>query len=153
MFVSSWIAGLANAPKVLALRREVFLEEAGINKAQEFDWFDGIAMHLLVEDQESGQTIACGRMYPDAGATRFGRIAVAQPYRDQLYDDLVLRIMLDKAQRLAGDPIIGEAERGQVALFAQFGFKAAQEVASAPGRVCMSVPKDGVIWNRLCEQS
>jgi predicted GNAT family N-acyltransferase len=152
MFVSNWIMGLQGADKALTLRRNVLVEEMGIGERDAFDWFDGIAAHLLIEDAGSGEAIACARMYPNGSATHIGRIAVAPRCRNLPYDELALRIMLDKAQRLAGEYIVAEAQAGQRALFEAFGFAANGEITpDENGWIRLSVAREAVVWPKHCQ--
>lgn len=58
----------------------------------------------------------------------------------------MLRILLDKAQTLAGDPILARLRPEEVALYAPFGFLPAAE---APG--LYRAPRDGIRWHSVCQ--
>lgn len=143
MFQSKWEFGLA-AREALALRRRVYVEELGIPEAQAFDRYDEIGAHVFVWDEQG--PIAAGRIFPLGTATGIGAIAVAQGRRGEPFGELVLRILLDKAQTLAGDPILARLRPEEVALYAPFGFLPAAE---APG--LYRAPRDGIRWHSVCQ--
>ena len=63
------------------LRREVFIDEQGIDPALEWDQHDATAVHAVAENR-LGQVIATGRLLPAAdGQARVGRMAVQRSLR------------------------------------------------------------------------
>ena len=151
MFKSSWIFGSLEAEAPLALRRKVFVEEQGIAESEEFDRFDGYAAHVFVEDEIS--PIAAGRMYPAGDFTYADRICVHPNYRKEPYDELVLRIMLDKAQQLAGKKIAALLTQEEAKLYIPFGFAPEGETISARNgaRKLYTVDRDSIIWDSPCK--
>lgn len=152
MFEGHWQFGLHQGGDALALRRRVFVEEKGIPEAEEFDAFDEYAAHLFLRDMDTGAPIAAGRIYPDGEDTRIGRIAVLPEYRNEPYDEFVLRVLLDKAQTLAGQRILIDADAAEEALCLPFGFRETGEARQSRGamRKTLFVPADGVIWHSAC---
>jgi len=151
MFQSQWIFGSAGAEAALALRREVYVFEQGASEAEEFDRFDGYAAHLLITD-EAGP-VAAARMYPRDGMTCIGRIAVKKSHRAEPYDELCLRIMLDKATSLAGELIAARLTPAEAALYLPFGFSPASEPAPHRGalRALYTVPRAAIVWDSPCK--
>lgn len=151
MFKTRWSFGRENFESVRALRRACFVDEQGVAPDEEFDAFDGISAHLFVED-ESGAPIAAGRIFPDGDITRVGRICVAPPYRDGRYDDLVLRLLLYKAEGLAGNAVVTCPREADAPVYERFGFR--REGAPFFGRgslrVRLRVPRDGIVWHSEC---
>lgn len=135
--------------KISAIRRFVNVEERGIAEAAEFDWFDGIAAHILVTDDDNGAPIAAARMYPDGELTRIDRITVMPSDAAALYAEFVLRLALYKAQTLGGADIAVAAECGLGALCAEFGLLPCGE-ADARGAVEYRCARDGVKWFSHC---
>lgn len=144
MFQSKWEFGLA-ARDALALRRQVYVEELGMPEAQAFDRYDEIGAHVFVWDEQG--PIAAGRIFPQGTATGIGAIAVAQGRRGEPFGELVLRILLDKAQTLAGDPILARLRPEEIPLYVPFGFV---PVAGGAGGLYQA-PRDGIRWHSTCQ--
>ena len=71
-------------------------------------------------------------------------------FRGKLYDDLLLRVMLYKAQQMPFSAIeasVGEAERE---LLTGFGFRPAG-LPQTGQDIVLFVPCSGVIWNSACK--
>ncbi|HWS29463.1 MAG TPA: hypothetical protein VN512_05035 [Clostridia bacterium] len=152
MFQARWSFGRENFERVREMRRFCFVQEQGIAQSEEFDAFDGISAHLFVED-EAGTPIASGRIFPDRDITRIGRITTMPDFRNERYDDLVLRLLLYKAEGLAGKSIVTCPRESEAAFYEPFGFK--RDGASFFGRnamrVRLSVPRDGILWHSDCK--
>lgn len=81
--------------------------------------------------------IAAGRMYPslEHDAVRIDRLVVAPAFRGKQYDDLLLRVMLYKAQQMPFSAIeasVGEAERELLT-----GWVPARRIAANGARHCI----------------
>ena len=68
---SGYVVGFAHTPKEVEeaqrLRYQVFVEELGVNAAQnhpemDVDEFDAYCRHLIVRDADSGLVVACYRL-------------------------------------------------------------------------------------------
>ena len=152
MFQTSWTFGKENFARVRELRRLCFVEEQGIAEEEEFDAFDGVSAHLLVED-EHGASIAAGRIFPDGEVTRIGRVCVAPGFRSERYDDLVLRLLLYKAENLMGASIVTCPREAEAPFYERFGFRREGEAFFARGatRLRLAVPREGVVWTSECK--
>ncbi len=151
MFQTRWSFGRENFDYVRQLRLSCFVEEQGIDENEEFDAFDGISAHLFVEDS-TGEPIAAGRIFPDGETTRIGRICVAPKFRGRLYDDLVLRILLYKAEGLAGNNVVTYPAEKDVPFYERFGFVRAGEpfFERNAQRVKLCVQRDKIVWPKEC---
>jgi len=145
MFQSKWEIGL-QGKEALALRRAVLVEEKGMDEKTVFDRNDEYAAHAYVWSGD--EPIAAGRIFPLGTATGIGSIVSAPAYRKQPFEDLVLRILLDKAQTLAGDPIIARLRADEVPLYTPFGFEKTQD--NEDGTATYTVPRDGIRWHSDC---
>ncbi|MDR0840146.1 MAG: hypothetical protein LBN26_02005 [Christensenellaceae bacterium] len=153
MFQSKWEIGYA-AKEALALRREVFVQEQGVAEDEEFSPIDAFAAHVYVWDEKG--PIAAGRMYPGGGATlRIGRIAVAPAHRAEPFDELVLRILLDKAGQTPYTTIAATLSPEESPLYARFGFarqgKPPAQYIRGQMRATYAVPRDAIIWDSPCK--
>ena len=93
--------------------------------------------------------IAAGRIFPQGTATGIGAIAVAPGRRGEPFGELVLRILLDKAQTLAGDPILARIRPEEIPLYTAFGFARVEGVGTAG---LYQVPRDGIRWHSACQE-
>ena len=66
-------------PEVLALRREVFIDEQGIPEAAELDGTDGGCVHWLLRDD--GAAVATLRTKSADGVLKIGRVATRAAHR------------------------------------------------------------------------
>ena len=80
---------------------------------------------------------------------RIDRLVVAPLFRGKLYDDLLLRVMLYKAQQMPFAAIEAAVEEAARPLFASFGFQPADVQASGATLLC--VPRGSVVWPRACK--
>lgn len=143
MFQSRWDFGIL-AKDALALRQAVLVDEMGMPPSSAFDRYDELAAHVYVWDSQG--PIAAGRIFPLGEATAIGAIVTAPAHRQAPFADLVLRILLDKAQALAGDPILANPLEQDIPLYTSFGFAA---IPSAPNTY--SVAKDAIRWHSACQ--
>lgn len=151
MFMTEWTVGTgAGFTPVRALREAVRVREQGVLPEAEFDALDAFAAHLFVRT-DAGEPIGSGRMYPcpERGAVRIDRLVVAPLFRGKLYDDLLLRVMLYKAQQMPFAAIEAAVEEAARPLFASFGFQPADVRASGATLLC--VPRGSVVWPRACK--
>ena len=78
------------------IREKVFMEEQGFQN--EFDDIDAKALHLVLYQNQ--QPIGCARMFEEADAMTFGRIAVLKEYRQLHLGSLILQQLEAKAKKL-----------------------------------------------------
>ena len=80
---SGYVVGFARTTKEVEeaqrLRYQVFVEELGVNAAQnhpemDVDEFDAYCQHLIVRDADSGLVVACYRLLTPDCATRRGKL-------------------------------------------------------------------------------
>lgn len=84
--------------EVFSIRNQVFVEELGISKDNEFDELDSISMHVIVyEGADQNRAVATGRIEYDGDICRISKIAVLKDYRGKEYGDFVVRMLLNKA--------------------------------------------------------
>ena len=102
-----------------AIRREVFIEEQGVPEAEEYDVFDGQALHLMVYVDE--KPAATGRIWHDGSVFKIGRLAVKKEFRGQKIGDLALRVLIYKAFSSGAEELHISAQT-YIMLFTQIRF-------------------------------
>lgn len=153
MFSARFSFGKEEGAAAMAVRRLVFVEEMGVPEQEEFDEFDAISAHLLVWDEEEAQPIAAGRLYPLHADLCIGHIAVTPAYRGQMFDDLVLRALLNRVDDLPGARVLIDADAHEQKLCAPFGFLETGEEAFHRGaqRKRLAVDRDKIVWDSPCK--
>ncbi len=151
MFIAKWKMGLVDFEGVRAVREEVFVAEQGVPYDEEFDSFDGISFHLYITTEE-GAPIAAARIHPEGNNTAIGRIAVLKQFRNAGYEEFALRMLLFKAQNLAGERITTIAPASSRELYERFGFRAdgAPGFTRGPEYIRLTVGKDDITWFSQC---
>lgn len=149
MFTTEWKFGMLDFGEVKGIRAAVFSK---VPEKDEFDFFDGIAAHVLVRHE--GIPAATARIYPDEGSTRIDRFAVLSEFSNFGYYELMLRLMLFKAEELAGNEIIARLsdEDTMVPTFIKFGFVPKGDAIIERGGTYYDfyVAKDSVKWFSMC---
>ena len=135
MFKAAWSIGSDGFDRIETLRRA-----AGISDA--CDSTDAYAGHVYVYE-ETGEPIAAGRMYPDGDALIIDRIAVMPQYDAMPYAELVLRMLLFKAQELPQREIRINCEEKRFALVRRFGF--IQSDAHT-----FTCSRNAIVWDSEC---
>lgn len=119
----------------------------------DFEKFDAYAAHVVVTRQEDDAVIAIGSILPDpvSGETQITRIAAMPDFSDMPYDELVLRIILDKLRRLCGQKIVMLAGEGEQKLLSRFGFvPVSGDFADDKARKKVCVLPENVVWEKDC---
>lgn len=135
MFKAVWSIGRDGFEKIESLRRA-----AGISDA--CDSTDAYAGHVYVYE-ETGEPIAAGRMYPDGDALIIDRIVVMPQYDAMPYAELVLRMLLFKAQELPQREIRINCEEKRFALVRRFGF-------IQSGAHTFTCSRNAIVWDSEC---
>ncbi len=119
--------------EVYDIRRRVFVEEYGYPQEAAFDEYDRMAVYALVLDDD-GTPSATGRLYID-GEDRFtiGRVCVLKEARSRYMGDLVMRMLLYRAQELQCPAVAVSAKVDAVPFYARYGFKPLGEVYESEG--------------------
>lgn len=151
MFKATWSIGKENFDRIAALRHNVNVLGRGIDEAAEFDALDAYAGHVYV-CEDTGAPIAAGRMYPDSDSLIIDRIAVMSEYEHLPYAELVLRMLLFKAQELPQRNVRIICEECRFALVERFGFVRTGKPAVKHGVLTeeYSCPTDKIIWDSAC---
>ena len=128
MIQGKWFApGEDLSAGVLPVRESVF--------GRGEDDLDAASWNALV--YQDGVPAACGRIWWEEGAFRLGDIGVLEPFRGQRLGDLVLRLLLFKAQSHFAREVRLRCSREVTGFFARLGLK--EDSVSGPGLVEMMI--------------
>jgi len=135
---------------VIALRREVFVDEQGYSPESEPDAGDEMAMYALVFDD--GAPVATGRLYVGDDRLTIGRVCVKRDRRGKGVGDFVMRMLLSRARELNAGSVSLSAQIGRVGFYERYGFEPYGEVVFDEGRPhqLMRVAGDGINLEGAC---
>ena len=85
-----------NYQECVRIRHEVYVEEQAIPKKDEFDGYDGEALHILLRDKK--QSVACSRLRTKGPFIKFERIAVRKEERGKGYGRATVEKMMEIAR-------------------------------------------------------
>ena len=107
---------------VYDIRRRVFVDEQGFSAELEIDEHDKMSVYALVMDDD-GVPSATGRLYID-GEDRFaiGRVCVLKEQRGKYMGDLVMRMLLYRAQELNCASVTLSSQLPAVSFYTRYGF-------------------------------
>ena len=109
--------------EVFAIRKRVFVDEMGMRPDRETDSHDDMAVYALVLD-ETDAPAGTGRMYIDAdGHFVIGRVCTLPEMRGKYLGDLLMRMLLYRAQELNAPAVYITTPLNCVEFFARYGFK------------------------------
>jgi predicted GNAT family N-acyltransferase len=126
--------------QALAVRRDVFIREQGIDEAIEIDEHDrdpvsvGTALHVLV--LEDGQPVATGRLLLAAeghGEPHIGRVAVLSSERGKGYGRAVMQALHDLAREQGYEAVVLSAQSHAVRFYELLGYEARGEEYTEAG--------------------
>lgn len=120
MIQGRWISPGQSFEEALRLRDMVFVQEQGFSAELEQDDKDALSWHVLL--YLDGAPAATGRIYYHEGAYWLGRICVQKDARGQGLGDLVVRMLLDKAQRHYAPKVCLGAQAQVIPFYAKYGF-------------------------------
>lgn len=107
---------------ILDLRHRVFVQEQGYSKENERDEYDDMAVYALVYD-ENDAPAGTGRLFIDADDHfTLGRICVLKENRGQKLGDLILRMLLYRAQEMKAPMVYLSAQLPVVPFYQRYGF-------------------------------
>ena len=111
-----------------AVRTEVFVEEQGISREDEWDEADKSAVHAVVYNRMN-LPLATGRLLIAApeygpGVGKIGRMAAKRVLRGSNLGQLVLEALTAKAKQRGDQEIILHAQRSAAGFYAKSGFAA-----------------------------
>ena len=115
----------------LEIRREVFIEEQGVDPEEEIDDFDNLekindtAIHVLVF--QNNQPIATGRLLLDSSDNEYAhitRVAVLLGYRGKGAGLVVMHWLQDMAKQIGRDGITLAAQTHAIGFYEKLGYVA-----------------------------
>lgn len=105
-----------------ALRRAVFIEEQGIDEAEEWDAADATCLHLLAEDATG--PLGTARLIAPGAQARIGRVAVAPRARGKGIGRRIMQAALAEARAAGATGVAVESQLGVIGFYEGLGFVA-----------------------------
>ena len=119
-FAARPVNWLASRAKLEAIRRAVFIEEQGVQEAEEWDGLDEGAYHVLAVTGDD-VPVGTGRLLLEG---RIGRMAVLKPWRRRGVGGAILELLLDLARKEGLGTVELHAQTHAVRFYAAHGFTA-----------------------------
>ena len=113
-------ANASDAEAILAVRREVFIEEQDVPESLEIDGLDKHCVQALAFDSES-QPIGTARLMPEG---RIGRVAVRRAWRKRGVGAALMRLLLEEADQRGHAQIELHAQTWTIGFYESLGFVA-----------------------------
>jgi YbgC/YbaW family acyl-CoA thioester hydrolase len=105
-----------------SVRTEVFVQEQGIAREDEWDEADKTAVHVVIYNQ-LGQPLATGRLLTyQAGVSKIGRMAVKRVLRGSRLGRQVLDALMTVAQERDDQEVVLHAQRSAADFYKRCGF-------------------------------
>ena len=102
-----------------AIRHEVFVEEQKVPAELELDAFDAVSLHALALD--GGRAVGTGRLLPDG---HIGRMAVRREARGAGIGSMLLRSLMQQAQRRGDPAVVLHAQLSACGFYQRHGYTA-----------------------------
>ena len=122
VITGKWIMQGGDLTDALAVRKSVFGRGA--------DALDDLSQSVVVYDG-AGLPAGAARLYWQEGAFRVDTVGVLEALRGQGYGDLLMRLVIYKAQSHSAKTLILTPTEGTRAFFARYGFSGDGEMALA----------------------
>jgi ElaA protein len=106
----------------LAIRREVFVEEQGIDIADDVDGKDPVAIHLLALDGDS--PVGTARLLITGEVGKIGRVAVLEEARGRGLGRALVSFAVDELRRRGAARAVLGAQTSAVGFYEALGFTA-----------------------------
>lgn len=155
MVQAGWLyAHRDDLTQIYAVRETVFAQEQGFDANIDQDDYDQAAGHAYVKNDQ-GIIVGTARLFQDKQKIwRAGRFAVLKEYRGQGFGDLLLRMILYKAEQLAVTELYVNAQRHVAGFYSKFGFTphADEYLEEGQPHIPMKVYIDDVNWHTGCQK-
>ncbi len=149
MVTTRWISGIEDYSQTLALRKQVFTGELKAPEDGAPDGYDDMSWHLLI--LEGGAPAATGRVFIENSDAYIGRICVSGEYRGLQLGDLVVRMLLTRAQKLGAVDIYVRSRNEVIGFYKKFGFTCCAKDTGSDSHTMLSVKSSDVVLPRECE--
>ena len=143
MIRGKFFTSMDDTSTIFDIRKRVFIDEQGYDLALERDEFDNMAIYALVFD-ENDVPAGTGRLYIDENSHfKLGRICVLKENRGQGLGDLIMRMLLYRAQDLNAGSVSLVCQVENVPFYTRYGFRPQGDMIEVCGRACRSMYVSG----------
>ena len=133
MIRGKFYTSLDAVEEIFDIRRRVFVDEQGFSLEGERDAYDDMAVYALVFD-ENDVPSGTGRLFIDkSDHFVIGRVCTLREARGQGLGDLIMRMLLYRAQEMNAPAVYISAQLEAVAFYARYGFEPYGEIVLDEG--------------------
>ena len=126
MIYAKIVNGMYGLKDEFKIRKEVFIEEQGIDERLERDGLDKDCLHVLVFDDDIA--VGTGRVVDTDKGPLIGRVAVLKDYRGKQYGDLILRKLVDLCFRQCEKIVYVHSQLTVIKFYQGVGFESTGQV-------------------------
>lgn len=147
------MSSMDDCSQIFELRRKVFVHEQGLPETRVRDDGDRAAIYALVFD-EADVPSGTGRLTIDSDRFMIGRVCVLPLARGQGLGDLVMRMLLLRAQELNAPSVFVSAQLAAVDFYRRYGLRPIGEVYhedGAPHRLMRAI-RDEIDLEGACQK-
>jgi predicted GNAT family N-acyltransferase len=119
---TKWFTGNEDIIDAHTIRAKVFINEQNVPQEVEMDDKDREAVHVVVYNDE--KAIATGRLLNQENEFLIGRIAVLKEERQKGFGDLVVKMLLRKAEDKGAKEVMVHAQMTASKFYQKLGFVA-----------------------------
>jgi predicted GNAT family N-acyltransferase len=106
--------------KLFKLRNKVYVEELNVPKEIEFDEYDKIALHFIVEFKDI--TIGTARLVVLGKKGKIGRVCILKEYRKKGIGTKLIKSIIKTAKKIGLEKLIVEAKVKALPFYEKIGF-------------------------------
>ena len=121
MISTKWLKGNDDLIDAHTIRAKVFINEQNVPQEVEMDDKDLGAFHVVVYNDE--KAVATGRLLINESEFLIGRIAVLKEERKKGFGDLVVKMLVRKAEDKGAKEVLVHAQMSALKFYEKLGFK------------------------------
>ncbi|MEG2428877.1 MAG: GNAT family N-acetyltransferase [Oscillospiraceae bacterium] len=125
-----WKDSLDDLSDCYNVRKEVFVDELGLNEENIFDYFDKDAHHLCVYNESDNTIIASARLFKSQNIFHCSSMCILQPHRKKGIGIVIMQGIELKAMLLGAPALFLRATLETAAFYKKIGYEVVSDLES-----------------------